>query len=185
MNTMNRRRTSFALALIFTTACAASCGGSRQSAQDDRPPLVPEHMRDDINGRWVRVPSADGKTEPISWVFDPTEPRQIDILEQKLEGDQATFLVQMQTHTGPRARNPRSLSGQLRVHYRLESGLVLRQWQIDEVENVSFRYVNEPKPDANANATNANGNSDAKANANDNRGANDKTKANANATPPR
>jgi hypothetical protein len=177
---MHRRHFTPALAAACLFLCAA-CGGSRQSAQDDRPPLVPEHMREDINGRWVRVPAADGKTEPISWVFDPTEPKQIDILEQKLEGDTATFLVQMQTHTGPRARNPRSLSGQLRVHYRLESGLVLRQWQIDEVENVSFKYVNEPKPDANANATNANGNSNAKANANDKTGASDKTKANANA----
>ena len=68
----------------------------------------------DINGRWVRaVPSADGKTEPISWVFDPSEPRQIDILEQKIEGDTATFLIQMQTHTGPRARNPRKMSSPL------------------------------------------------------------------------
>ena len=52
----------------------------------------------------------------------------------------------MKTHTVPRARNPRGLSGQLRLHYRLQSGLVLRQWEIVEVENVSFTYTDEPPP---------------------------------------
>jgi hypothetical protein len=175
--------------------CFAACGGGKQtSAADDRPPLALDNIRKDINGKWVETPSADGKSEPISWVFDPSEPKQIDILEQKIEGDRATFLVNMQTRTTPRSRNPRSLTGQLRLHYQLQSGLVLRQWEIVEVENVSFKYVKEPLPspteqkkkdegddgsdetrgaDANANAKpSANTNTNSKSNANVKPGAN-------------
>lgn len=175
---MNRRQTAALFVLLLAAACALACGGSQQSAsQEDLPPLNPDSIRRDINGHFVRVPPADGKTGPISWVFDPFEPKDIQIVDQKIEGDHATFLINMKTHTQPRARNPRSLSGQLRLHYRLQSGLVLRQWEIDEVENVSFTYTDEPppsptgetnsnaKPSNNANAPNSNTKPTANANA--------------------
>jgi hypothetical protein len=185
---MSRRTLTIALAIFCAAACASACGGgAQQSATNDRPALTPDNVREDINSEWVRVPAADGKTEPINWNFVREEPKQIDILEQKIEGDTATFLINIQTRTLPRSRNPRTLSGQLRLHYYLESGLVFRKWQIVQIENVSFKYVNEPKPadNANANATNAN-NSNAKANANDKSGANDKPRANESApAPPR
>jgi hypothetical protein len=178
----------FAFAILCAAACATACGGGaqQQSATNDRPALTPDNVREDINSEWVRTPAADGKSEPINWGFARDEPKQIDILDQKIEGDAATFLIQMQTHTAPRARTARTLSGQLRLHYQLQSGLVFRKWQIVEIENVSFKYVNEPKPadNSNANATNAN-NANAKANANDKSGANDKPRANENAHPTR
>jgi hypothetical protein len=180
---MSRRTLIYAFAILCVAACVSACGGgAQQSATNDRPALMPDNVREDINNEWVRVPSADGKSEPINWNFVREEPKQIDILDQKIEGDTATFLIQMQTRTVPRSRNPRTLSGQLRLHYHLESGLVFRKWQIVEIENVSFKYVNEPKPadNANANATNAT-NANARTNANDKSGTNDKPKANENA----
>jgi hypothetical protein len=167
------RRTNLWLPLLFATACVAACGGGQprtnSAASDERPELKAENIREDINGKWVKVPAADGKSKPLDpWVFDPSEPKQIEIVEQKIEGDRATFLVNMQTRTTPRSRNPVSLSGQLRLHYELQSGLVLRSWEIADVENVSFTYVKEtPPPDANSN-TNVGANSNGKPNANDN-----------------
>ncbi len=145
----NRRQVLAHALLLLAVICAAACGGGggrQSSAQGERPPLGPEQIRHDINGRYVRVPSADDKSKQIDWVFDPREPQEIEIVEQKIEGDAATFLVNMKTHTLPRSQHPRSFAGQLRLHYRLESGLVLRRWEIDEIENVSLTYVDEPPP---------------------------------------
>jgi hypothetical protein len=144
---MNRRQTSVFILLLLATLCATACGGGKQaSAPDERPPLNPETISRDINGRGVETPSADGKTKPIGWTFDPSEPKEIEIVEQKIEDDRATFLINMKTRTVPNEHHPRHLAGQLRLHYELQSGLVLRQWEIIAVENVSFTYVDEPPP---------------------------------------
>ena len=179
---MSRRRLTLALPLILL---AAACGGGgaqqQQAAQDQRPEITLETIRRDINGKWVdgRVPAADNKSQPRGWAFDHEEPKQIEIVEQKIEGDRATFLINMQTHTGPRAREPMSLSGQLRLHYELQSGLVFRSWEIVRVENVSFKYVKEAPP-AGENSNNANGpNANAGGNANSNSNSNARPKAGA------
>ena len=166
---MKGRRLTIALLLAAATAGlgSAACGGQNSAGgpalsatPEQRPELSAESIRRDINGKWVRLKPADGKSEPRSWVFSPEEPKEIEVVEQKLGEDEASFLINMKTRTVPRARNPISIEGQLRLRYRLESGLVLRQWDIDEVENVSFVYTKlDPPPtpgDANANASNAN-----------------------------
>ncbi|MDT7605485.1 MAG: hypothetical protein QOF61_3482, partial [Acidobacteriota bacterium] len=111
------RRLLLWLSLLSAATCVAACGGQRaanSAASDQLPALKLENVRQDINGKWVKVPAADGKSKPLDpWVFDPSEPKQIEIVEQKIEGDRATFLINMQTHTGPHARSPMSLSGQL------------------------------------------------------------------------
>jgi hypothetical protein len=183
------RRKILWLSLLCATACVAACGGGQpnanSAASDERPELKAENIRQDINGRWVKVPAADGKSKPLDpWIFDEREPKQIEVVEQKIEGDRATFLVNMQTRTVPRSRNPMSLSGQLRLHYELQSGLIFRAWEITDVENVSFTYVKEtPPPDANANdnangGMNSNGNTNAKPKANDNAKANENSPRN-------
>jgi hypothetical protein len=151
---------------MLATACAG-----RQPAQDQLPEIRLDSLREDLNGKWVKVPAADGKSKPLnSWVFSRDEPKEIKILEQKIEGDVGTFLVEISTRSAPNSKNRYSLSGQLRLHYRLESGLVLRKWEIAQVENVSFKYVNEqPTPDANSNSNagaNSNANSGGDANSN-------------------
>jgi hypothetical protein len=147
---MNKRQSSaFALLLLLAAACAmVACGGGdkQTSAQDERPPLNLDIIRRDINGRGVETPSADGKSKPIGWTFIPSEPKEIEIVDQKIEGERATFLINMKTRTVPNEHHPRHLAGQLRLHYELQSGLVLRQWEIIAVENVSFTYVDEPPP---------------------------------------
>jgi hypothetical protein len=175
---MSRRRLTLALPLILL---ATACGGGarQQSAQDQRPEITLETIREDINGEWVdgRVPAADGKSQPRGWAFDHSEPKQIEIVEQKIEGDTATFLINMQTRTAPRSRDPISLSGQLRLHYELQSGLVFRKWEIVRVENVSFKYVKETPPGENSNNANANANPGANANSNSNSNAKPKAGA--------
>jgi hypothetical protein len=179
------RRTILRLSLLSLAACAAACGGGQpaanSAASDQLPDLKLDNIKDDINGRWVEVPAADGKSKPLDpWVFDHSEPKEIEVVEQKIEGDTATFLINMRTHTGPRSRNPMSLSGQLRLHYRLDSGLVFRSWEIDGIDNISFKYVKEtPPPDANANANgNAGGNSNGNANVKPKPGESPKANAN-------
>jgi hypothetical protein len=166
--------------LLLATACGG--GAQQQSAGDQLPEITLDSLREDLNGEWVKVPAADGKSKPLSpWVFSRDEPKEIKILERKVEGDTGTFLIEMQTHTAPKSKNHYSLSGQLRLHYRLDSGLVLRKWEIDQIENISFKYVNEqPTPDANSNADEGNSNGRPKAGANAN-GAGDKPGANQNA----
>ena len=166
------------LLLSSAMACAVACGGAPSPPKDERPEITLETIKQQVNGEGVKVLSADGKTPPIDWYFDRSEPKEIEIVDQKIEGDRATFLVNMKTRTGPRARNPRTLSGQLRLHYELQSGLVFREWEIVGIENISFKYVNEAKPDANSNAANANANA---GNVNGNANANAKPKANDNA----
>jgi hypothetical protein len=185
-----RQRSASVLLLLVAFLCATACGGGKQtSAPDERPPLNPENISRDLNGRWVETPAADGKTRPIGWTFIPSEPKEIEIVEQKIEDDRATFLINMKTRTAPNEHHPRHLTGQLRLHYELQSGLVLREWEIAEVENVSFTYVDEPPPSPTAGKKTEEGDepedsrgADAKQNANVTN-ANAKPTANANAKP--
>lgn len=179
---MSRRRLTLAIPLLLLATAACGGGAQQQSAQDQLPEITLDSLREDLNGEWVKVPAADGKSKPLSpWVFAHDEPKEVKILEQKIEGETATFLVELQTHTAPKSKNHYSLSGQLRLHYRLDSGLVLRKWEIDQIENISFKYVNEqPTPDADANANEGNSNGKPKAGSNAN-GAGDKPDANQNA----
>ncbi|MDT7543061.1 MAG: hypothetical protein QOE33_2965 [Acidobacteriota bacterium] len=173
---MNKRQSSVFVLLLLAASFALACGdGKRSSAQDGRPPLNLESIRRDINGRGVETPSADGKSKPIGWVFVPEEPKEIEIVDQKIEDERATFLVNIKTRTVPRSRNPRRLEGQLRLHYELQSGLILRQWEIVEVENVSFTYVNETPPSPTTEKKTEEGDEDS----GDSRGADAKQNANA------
>ena len=153
MSTLIGRRLGIALLLVALAACAA-CGGGNSSGgpvlsatPEQRPELSAADIRDDINGEWVRLKPADGKSEPRNWVFDEDEPKEIEVVEQQIGPDKATFLLNMKTRTVGRARNPVSIEGQLRLHYELETGLLLRQWEITEIENISFKYTPlEPEP---------------------------------------
>ena len=53
----------------------------------------------------------------------------------------------MKTRSSPRANRKRVLSGRMRLHYELQSGLVLRQWEIVKIDNISFKdeFVPEEK----------------------------------------
>ena len=142
MNLLTSQRIFHHLLLVGLLACGGACtgGGSSPPADDQRPEITAEKIREDINGERVKVPPAEGITESRSWGFYRNEPKEIEIVEKQLDGDSATIVIDMRTGSAPQAEKPKKLSGRLRLHYRLEKGLVLRQWEIVEIDNLSFAY---------------------------------------------
>jgi hypothetical protein len=151
----NGLRVRFALASILASLLALSfaCGGAPSSQGDagssseDVPELTDDMIRERLNFAYVRtIPREDGQGEPMNWRFIPNEPKEITIVDKKIEGDHATIVLDIKTSSGPRASGPRSLSGQIRTEWQLKTGWVLRQWEIVETENISMKYKNLPKP---------------------------------------
>lgn len=149
---MSRRAFSLLL-LLFWLALAGACGGG-QPTEDRRPEITLEKIREDLNGKRVRVPMEGVVSDPSScvsdpstWRFDRSEPKEIEVLEKQLAGDQATFVIDLRTRTSPRAEQQgcttKKLAGRLRLYYELQTGFVLRRWEIVRVENISFAYQKE------------------------------------------
>lgn len=151
---MPARRLTIALLLCAATACAAACGGGGQGSSpalsatpEQRPELTPDIVRKAINGSWVEaVPAANGTDKPENWGFGYNEKKEIEIVEQKMEGDRATVVVNMKTRSNPRERRQLSLEGQLRFHLELKTDFIFRQWDVTEVENISFKYTRLEPP---------------------------------------
>lgn len=142
------RHVPLLLLLVLSSACATSApnGGSPQASADKLPQLTDEKIHKTINDARVRdVREETNSAQPISWNFDSDEPKEINILDKQIEGDRATILLDIKTRSAPGARNPRYLSGKIRLHYELETGWVLRQWRIVKVESISMTYRNEPQ----------------------------------------
>ena len=141
---MNRRAFSLLL-LLLLSALAGACEGG-QPPEDRRPEITLEKIPEDINGKRVEVPAEGGASEPSSWRFYLSEPKEIEILEKQLAGDQATLVIDLRTRTSPRAEQKgitKRLAGRLRLHYELKSYFVLRKWEIVRIENISFAYQKE------------------------------------------
>ena len=149
------RRLTIALLLCLVAACAAACGGGGQNSSpalsatpEQRPELTPDAVRKAINGSWIEaVPAADGKDKPENWGFGYNEKKEIEIVEQKMDGDRATVVVNMKTRSNPRERRQLSLEGQLRFHLELRTEFIFREWDVTEVDNISFKYTRlQPSP---------------------------------------
>lgn len=141
---MSRREFSLLL-LLLLSALAGACEGG-PPPEDQLPEITVESIREDINGKRVEVPAEDGAAKPSSWRFYPNEPKEIEIVEKQLAGDKATFVIDLRTRTSPRTEQQgmtKKLAGRLRLHYELQSGFVLRKWEIVQVENISFAYQKE------------------------------------------
>ena len=144
-----RRRKLILLLLLAAAACAAGCSGGGQNSApvlsatpEQRPDLTLDTVRQAINGAWLRgVPAADGQGKPENWGFHSSEPKEIEIVEQKVEGDRAVVVVNMKTRSSPRDRRQMSLEGQLRLHLELETDFIFREWDVTEVENISLKYT--------------------------------------------
>lgn len=154
------RRKSFLLSAILglsfllagLTGCAPSYspqGDANQGSSTDLPELTEDVIRERINytGVWD-VPEETGVTEPISWRFDEDEPKEITVVEKKIEGTRATIVLDIKTRTALNRRNPRQLAGQIRTEWELKTGWALRRWEIVNTENISMKYKNLPKPPA-------------------------------------
>ena len=140
--------------IVLLIACTIACGPptSQNGAQagdaagGEIPELTDEVIRRRINDtRVYDVMPESGTGEPIPWGFDEDEPKEINILEKQIDGNSATITLDMKTQSGPHARIHRELSGRIRTHWRLESGFVLRRWEIVNTENISMKYRDLPK----------------------------------------
>lgn len=142
------------LLMLCSVGCASSSsqGDGKQSPSassqsNQLPEITEETIRKEINNTRVRqVPEENGASEPISWSFDYDEPKEFTVIDKQMEGEQATIVIDIKTRSAPDAREQRYLAGQIRLHWVLESGWVMRQWEIDKTENISMKYRNLPKP---------------------------------------
>jgi hypothetical protein len=75
------------------------------------------------------------------------------VVEKHVEGRHATIVLDIKTSSAPRARNQRYLAGQIRTEWELQTGWVLRRWEIVETENISMKYKDLPKPPEQTNPT--------------------------------
>lgn len=149
------------LGLVLTISCSFGCApgpsggsdGQSATASGELPEITDETIRERINWARVRdVPEENGSGEPIGWSFHESEPKEISVVDKQIEGDRATIILDVKTGTGPRSRNPRQLSGQIRTSWALRTGWVLRQWEIVKTENISMKYKNLPKPPPESNS---------------------------------
>ncbi len=146
-----------ALLLTFVFGCTqGSPGGQRDTAgptSQETPELTKELIDERINDTRVwDVPPESGTGEPIPWSFDEDEPKKITVIDKQMDGTRATIVLDIETESSPRARNRRQHAGQIRTEWHLETGWVLRRWEIVNTENISMKYKALPKlPAANSN----------------------------------
>ena len=157
------RHAIFLLSFICLMAYSFGCGGppsSRNgqpgestSGPSEIPEITDELINDRINDAWIReVPEESGTAEAISWNFDQDEPKEIKVVEKKVDGTRATIVLDIKTGSSSRARAKRQLAGQIRTEWELRSGWVLRRWEISDTENISMKYKDLPKtPEQNVN----------------------------------
>ena len=112
------------------------------------PEITEELIYERINDAWVAdVPPEEAQNkEPIFWNFDHDEPKEITVVDKQQNGTRATIVLDIKTSSAPRARVNRQLAGQIRTEWELKTGLVLRRWEIINVENISMKYKDVPKP---------------------------------------
>jgi len=153
-----------ALLLVFSFGCSgppssAGDGQGSSASSGDTPQLTDEIIYERINGARVRdIPEENGTGEKISWGFYHEEPKNITIVDKQINGSHATIVLDIKTQSGPNSRNPRYLAGQFRTEWELQTGWVLRKWEIVRTENISMKYKNLPKPPA-ENSNNSGGQS--------------------------
>ena len=140
-------------------ACSSGCAPSSSqdegkqsppvSASNELPEITEEVINEQINETRVReVPEENAAAEPIVWNFDEEEPKEIAVVEKRMEGARAMILLDIKTRSASYVRNPRQLAGQIRTEWELKTGWVLRKWEIVNTENVSMKYRNLPVPPA-------------------------------------
>jgi hypothetical protein len=156
----NPRRSILLLSILLVLAFLIGCGSSSpqgdagqnqpgSSASGEKPDITDETIRERIYDTRVRnIPEENGAGDPITWNFFMNEPLEIHIVDKQVNGTHATLILDIKTGSAPGTRNPRQLAGQIRTDWQLETGWVLRRWEIVNTENISMKYKNLPKPPA-------------------------------------
>lgn len=146
-------RILFTAFMLFVLAIGSACApptsspDGKSTTPDGSPELTEETIRARLNETRVwDIPEENGASDPISWRFFEDEPKEVAVVEKKVEGTRATVTLEIKTMSSPRARDPRYLAGQIRTQWELRTGWVLRRWEIVSTENLSMKYRNLPKP---------------------------------------
>ena len=144
------------LLLMLLVAGSTACGppASSTAASGDTPELTDEVIHERINdARVYDIPPEEGtgnnnnNNPPITWGFDWDEPKEITVVSRDVRGKRATVVLDIKTRTNPQRRGPaRHVAGQIKTEWELETGWVLRRWEIDHVENISMKYRDDPPP---------------------------------------
>lgn len=155
LHTLTGRRFILLLPILLLLAFLIGCGPSspqgdaaqdQSSASGDRPDIDDATIRERLYDTRVRnIPEENGAGDPIIWNFFRDEPLEINVVDKQANGDHATLVLDIKTGSGPKTRNPRQLAGQIRTDWKLETGWVLRRWEIVNTENISMKYKNLPK----------------------------------------
>jgi hypothetical protein len=128
--------------LFLMSSCAPSGDGAEgdPASTSELPPLTDDVIKERINDAYVRdVPEENGAGDPIFWNFDENEPKEIHVIDKQIDGNRATIVLDITTSSSPGTRNPRQLAGQIRTEWQLETGWVLRRWEIVRTE----KYIDE------------------------------------------
>jgi hypothetical protein len=147
------------LGLIVLSVCSSGCAPSSSppgegaqgpvAASNDLPELTEEMIREQIDSTRIRkVPEENGAADPINWSFYEQDPEEIAVVERQINGTHATVVLDIKTRSAPKAREQRSLAGQIRTEWELKTGWLLRRWELVGTENISMKYKNLPKPPA-------------------------------------
>lgn len=136
--------------LCLLTACGPPSSPSEQegsaSGSVPLPELTDDVIRNGLNEAFVRdIPEESGAADPISWRFYASEPKEIQVIDKQVDGIRATVVLDIKTSSSPGTRNPRKLAGQIRTEWKLETGWVLRKWEMERTENISMKYQNLPR----------------------------------------
>lgn len=150
------------LLIVLPIVVGSSCGGppSQTGVEDQKaaepngvPALTKEVIDERINdARVYDVEPENGTGNPIPWSFDEDEPKEIIVVDKKVDGTRATIILDIKTQSAPWARTQRHLAGEIRTDWELQTGWVLRRWEIINTENISMKYRDLPKaPPPNSN----------------------------------
>lgn len=138
-----------AAVVAVSFACVPPPNDPPQAASDDQPipELTQAVIEERINdARVYNVMPESNVGDPIPWGFDEDEPKEIVVVDKQINGAAATIVLDIKTQSSPRSKTQRHLSGQIRTEWILETGWVLRRWEIVNVENISMKYRDLPKP---------------------------------------
>lgn len=147
VNDLKLRLCLVVIAATFLLGCGgpATNNGSPGASGDGPPDLTDDVIRERINGVWVDgIPPIEGSGEPITWRFFESEPKEITVVDKKIDGNSASVVLDISTTSSPRSREKRYLTGQIRVQWQLNRGMVLRRWEVVDTENLTMKYKNLP-----------------------------------------